>query len=383
MRNSKKNNLESSNGITLIALVLTIVVMLILLGVTISMITGDNNLLQKSKDAKKESVISEEKERIQTEVFGSYESDGELLVGTVNNNIKTHIDGVTTDDATEFPLTVTYTETGHTYKVSSDGTLVEIRNYSDTIKSSLTEGTYVQYNSKPYRVLYDINSGYGWIEIVSVNPLKKVKLGYDDPNVEASDFIYTGTATIDDNWLKAAASYNRAITTLHEAAQDILVEDLADRARCVGSDPINPTQEATAWLDGGAFSRFIYYGLNEKFKALDANYSKGSDTTALNKDYDQLSSIGALKYSTTSISQYYYFASRSYNSGTDKLMIGLRGFKYNGTYSTTNLLQINYDGTTSSYHPNYGIRPVIRLKENIKIISGSGSEDSPYVLGAQ
>ena len=129
------------------------------------------------------------------------------------------------------------------------------------------------------------------------------------------------------------------------------------------------------------FGSFTYYGFNEKFKAIDWNYSRGSNTSALNKDYDQLSLIDALKYSSTSVNQYYYFASRSDFGGTDKLTLGLRVFKYSGTYAITGLIRINYDGSTRSYHPNYGFRPVIRLKDNIKILSGSGTEESPYILG--
>ena len=63
------------------------------------------------------------------------------------------------------------------------------------------------------------------------------------------------------------------------------------------------------------------------------------------------------------------------------MTLGLRAFKYSGTYISTGLIRINYDGSTLSYHPNYGFRPVIRLKDNIKILSGSGTEESPYILG--
>ena len=41
-------------GITLIALVITIIVLLILAGVTITTLTGDNGILKKSNDAKEE-----------------------------------------------------------------------------------------------------------------------------------------------------------------------------------------------------------------------------------------------------------------------------------------------------------------------------------------
>lgn len=45
----KQTNLKSNKAMTLIALVVTIIVLLILVGVTISMVTGDNGLLEKSE----------------------------------------------------------------------------------------------------------------------------------------------------------------------------------------------------------------------------------------------------------------------------------------------------------------------------------------------
>ena len=73
------------------------------------MLSGDNSILQKATDAKTNTEKANEKEQIQIEVLGSYNESGELKIATVNANIKNNISGVTTDDATGFPLTVTYT----------------------------------------------------------------------------------------------------------------------------------------------------------------------------------------------------------------------------------------------------------------------------------
>ena len=56
---------KENKGITLIALVITIVVLLILAGVTISTLTGDNGLLKKANEAKTASEESEIEEEIQ------------------------------------------------------------------------------------------------------------------------------------------------------------------------------------------------------------------------------------------------------------------------------------------------------------------------------
>ena len=58
-----KRNLKS-NGITLIALVITIIILLILSGVAIATLTGDNGLFERAKQAKEKQIKSEMKEKL-------------------------------------------------------------------------------------------------------------------------------------------------------------------------------------------------------------------------------------------------------------------------------------------------------------------------------
>ena len=64
MQKFKKKNFKSTKGITLIALVVTIIILLILAGVSIAMLTGNNGVLTQGKRAKEETEIAEEKEAI-------------------------------------------------------------------------------------------------------------------------------------------------------------------------------------------------------------------------------------------------------------------------------------------------------------------------------
>ena len=50
---------KNKKGITLIALVVTIVVLLILAGVTISLLLDENGIIAKSKDARTETRVSQ------------------------------------------------------------------------------------------------------------------------------------------------------------------------------------------------------------------------------------------------------------------------------------------------------------------------------------
>ena len=56
--------MRKQKGITLIALVITIIVLLILAGVSINVITGDDGIIQKASLAKKENDIAQDKEKI-------------------------------------------------------------------------------------------------------------------------------------------------------------------------------------------------------------------------------------------------------------------------------------------------------------------------------
>ena len=63
--------MKSNKGITLIALVVTIVVLLILAGVSISMLTGENGIIKQAQDAKLQTEIGEEKEAISVAYSGA------------------------------------------------------------------------------------------------------------------------------------------------------------------------------------------------------------------------------------------------------------------------------------------------------------------------
>ena len=72
------NKRNQTKGITLIALIITIIVLLILAGVTISAITGNESVMEKAKDAKEKTDISNEKEAMQLAII-NYRAENEYL----------------------------------------------------------------------------------------------------------------------------------------------------------------------------------------------------------------------------------------------------------------------------------------------------------------
>lgn len=82
------------DGITLIALVITIIVLLILAAVSIATLTGENGILTQAGKAKEETGRATAIEKVQVEVLGSYGTDGSISYDLLNNNLR-NISGLT------------------------------------------------------------------------------------------------------------------------------------------------------------------------------------------------------------------------------------------------------------------------------------------------
>ena len=82
-------------GITLIALVITIIVLLILAGISIAMLTGENGILTKADTSKQETTKQGAKEKVQVEVMGSYDNNGKINLEELNDNLKNNIPNLT------------------------------------------------------------------------------------------------------------------------------------------------------------------------------------------------------------------------------------------------------------------------------------------------
>ena len=93
MRKELTEKIRAKKGITLIALVITIVVLLILAGVSIAMLTGENGLLNKAKTAKDNHETSAAEEALKTELMGILANQqGETDLNNLNG---LNIDGYT------------------------------------------------------------------------------------------------------------------------------------------------------------------------------------------------------------------------------------------------------------------------------------------------
>ena len=70
---------NKNTGITLIALVVTIIVLLILAGISISLLTGQDGIIHKASEAKKENEISTLKEIVNLEIIKEYDQENKSI----------------------------------------------------------------------------------------------------------------------------------------------------------------------------------------------------------------------------------------------------------------------------------------------------------------
>ena len=136
-----------------------------------------------------------------------------------------------------------------------------ISKMTSKLVSDLKAGEYVNYIDKNgttikcialYDTQYNKTHGtnYG-VQIISADTVDTVTLG-------SSDFE------------TAKASYNNAITTLNTKAQQYLNTTYASSARCVGSNPSNPSSESGYFK--GTYDYLGKNGWNGVFKNTDTNY---------------------------------------------------------------------------------------------------------------
>ena len=117
---------RKNRGITLIALVITIIVLLILAGITIGAITGDNGIIQNALSAKEQTEIANEREIVEK---ATVQAMGKNKRGNlVRDELQEELDKLTgegetivTTDTEESGYFVKFVASGRIYKVSIDG----------------------------------------------------------------------------------------------------------------------------------------------------------------------------------------------------------------------------------------------------------------------
>ena len=324
LKEELKNKSLKERGITLIALVITIVVLIILAGVAINLTLSQNGIFNKATQARDEYQQAEINEQV------ALNEVTQFIEETTGNGGSGTPETPETPEITEKPV------------------------------SDLKAGEYIKYNTGvtsvgengvvTCRVLYDATSEYG-VQIISDKKVADVTLGGSD-------------------WTTGRKSYNDAITTLNTETEKYLNTRYATDVRCVGSAPTNQNGkfvDKNSENAGPATLQFTTSATGAKnMKAADKNYK--TDTTRLEK----------LNAMTTG--EEYWLASRNVDSTSAECYFEVRHVYDNGYLSAKALCYVHSYGSTKGYSITKGLRPCFSLKSDIKITGGNGTSESPYTM---
>ncbi len=356
-----KNVLKENKAITLIALVITIIVLLILAGVTIASLMGENGLLERAKNAKEETERTTVIESVKIDILGEQiEITGDdiekpQLQAILSSYFKDVPDMSEMDnqEILNIELTTLPKYGTHTIKVSElfNGNLKDAERIKTVL--DLEEGDIVKYNSSigniDCLVLYDSeedNYSETGVQIVSAQPLGE--------NVELGNGTESDILSRDNNLFNIAQnSYNNSITTLNNKAETFRKKDNTDvtiSARCLGTN-----------VNGSAISHIQY---------------SSAIPTISNQDYLKIQALSLNNLNTS-----YWLAQQYYYMPMNQGYYGVFIIK-NGNIEASNLYgYTDYSyGDIASWSYSYKIRPVFKLKENVKIKSGTGVDVDPYIL---
>ena len=258
--------MKKEKGITLIALAITIVVLLILAGVTISGITGENGIIGNAKEAKKQSEIGAEKEIIDVSVVQAIGDNkrGNLekieYENRLKKNSKKELTNVFEDG--EFLITE-FVNKNRFYQVDKEGNVegpiekIEDEFVGDITKGGSCDGT----PEKPYEI--------NCIEDLVVFSIMS-NGGNDSLGIVANNFndkYVVLNRTLDFN---SIFSYNDSKSTKYGdlntngIVEEIKIELTNKAEGCIGFTPIGK-QANSLYFDGkNNMIKNIYQNSNKK-----------------------------------------------------------------------------------------------------------------------
>ena len=398
-----KLNLKERKGITLIALVITIIVLLILTGVSIAMLTGQNGILTQAQNSKQATEKAEVKERAQTDIVGvqtetqSTEISKIALKGILNK----YFENVPDDLKSDTEITAKAEYGGSKMKISDiySGEIVDrymaadIANATQEDKQNLYGATVTGYTLPSetttdvgWKIFYADNSN---IYLIADNYVERNNL----PNSTTESGVVTANKPNDGDSNNSMARSANIKNILGDYSGSSRITD--SRLKLLNNDYFSKNYSSTgenmkavaymmdtkAWnskfLDsnkadyciGGPSVELLFKSYNEKYKTAfesQASSANGyqirktspSDSWA-NNVYSMLSTSDPLYVIPSTFDAYAYWVASPSANGTNAVML----VNYNGD------VNINYYGINGN-----GFRPLVCLKSNIKLQKVSNTQ---------
>lgn len=360
---------KRKNGITLVALVVTIVVLLILAGVSINLVLGNNGIITKAKEAREKSAQASQNDLIAMNELAK------ALEGSLSGNNGGSSSGE------DKPAAKTLVEAYDTGELKI-GDYVEYKPVAGKTYTSVTnengwaDQTYIVDTNTTWRVLGKEN---GQILLISGSPIKKNMNSSSSNDWDKDPYLY----------LKGAYSYVNCETMLknicaiysnnYGTARSITIEDVnkACEVKVEGNTVYLESDANKTNIDGLGVLGNTYTSLEytpESYINGKSKATAGQTVTATGYYYDITSMAGTVIGNTTlgnllfdkttssdNNAKAYYLASPGVLATSYDAFFG-PGFVGNSA-AGTGAACFRSDGDWYAYR--YGVRPIITLKSNI------------------
>ena len=353
-----KTKFKNAKGITLIALVITIIVLLILAGVTIATLTGDNGILNQAGKAKDKTTEAEAIERVKVEVAGSYGLDGTIDKEQLNKNLG-NIAGLKIGESNfggenivkELPVTVTLN--GYDIKINSNGGVEKIPEIIAKIRANpqayygkkVTNYKVSDSDTNTYRVFYvdkdnDFKDGYNTIYLKADFSSTSYKLN----NYASYDSVNTKIRTMNPDWAKGKKLDSDIKTRGESEFEDPNAEtkkviwNINEQAAAYLCSPVNETNKGTTSLPwkgyyNSEYAKYVIGGPSVEMYVKSYNQAYNGITDS------NVYTLGAT-YRATSVPGYIYtlngaqstISNSDYSTGNDSLNYT----RYNSMYCGQN-----------------------------------------------
>ena len=188
-----KKILKSKKGITLVALVITVIILLILAGISIATLTG-SGLFEKARLAEQE---SKNKQKEEQGILRDYENKIGEYVGSNRNNSYKAKSLINKNDTL-----YSATDKGFVFDTPTTYTDLSSRNYFINLTDSISNYDYIVFN---YDVCYSNTFNWGNIKTISTqfsNGFLKVEMN------STENWITVAFNFVDDNKIKIAAAHS-------------------------------------------------------------------------------------------------------------------------------------------------------------------------------
>ena len=370
---------KSTKGITLVALIITIIVLLILAGITIVTLTGDNGILTKTTVSREENIKGEEKEKI---AIGYNEFRIKKYTDT---NPELTVEGATVTG--EGPWTITFTKSGRVYELGTDGTIRgQQENLPEDAVASLAKAGEIQrwdkINYNPgSATTASINLPEGasieGTKLASINLPSGATLGGTISASSATDWVVldvnqtTGEVlimpkTVSDVelTLEGKDGYNNAIEAINAVASIYKNSAYATNSRGLTVEDLNKTVNYVPNGEEAEYKWNHRYGMDSNLNIIDAGEGNAPERT-----FTSTAETGGYGWYFDN-STLCWLASRCVDVGSSGCGFGVR-IVYGGDVHDTYLVGVYSGGTTTTGSRRYPVVPVVTLKSNIQLESSS------------